>query len=245
MSDVNTATIVETGPAGGGVGPWFVDGQIQMGGQWFFIELGDTVAPVEALGGIIEVGTDTNPFADPALDTLALRYGAGTTLNVDISLMLRGGLPGSGVADLAETIVISNLGPEALSLSFFQFVDFNLGGDPAGDTVEVLNPNTVNQQTAGVFGEEVATGTADPNVIQVGEIGEVLAAIMAGHLLHKPGPFIGTNSAFAIQWDIELAPGASFLISKDKTISVPEPATAGLLVLGLLVAGLHRRRASR
>lgn len=242
LSDLNSAAVVETGPTNAGVQSWFVDGQVQMGGQWFFIGGGGSAAPIEVLGNQLEVLSDTNPFTDPAPDTLALRYGSGGPLLADVTMTLRGSLPGSGASDLAETIMLSNVGRESLDFSFFQFVDFNLGGTPGGDTAQVMNANTVRQTTKGVLAEEVATQA--PDVFQVGEAADVLSAIQSGALVAQAGPYSGDNTAFGLQWNIHLDPGQSFLISKDKRIQVPEPASVGLVLMGLAGLGLRARRRS-
>jgi hypothetical protein len=57
------------------------------------------------------------------------------------------------------------------------------------------------------------------------------------------GPLTDGDLTWAFQWDFSLAPGKTFLISKDKLIT-PEPATLGVLIAvgGVL---LRRRRRGR
>ena len=49
------------------------------------------------------------------------------------------------------------------------------------------------------------------------------------------------DATFAYQWDISMAPGSTFIISKILSV-VPEPSSAALLSLGILGFGMLRRR---
>jgi hypothetical protein len=69
----------------------------------------------------------------------------------------------------------------------------------------------------------------------------------AGNVASLMGP---ADLTWAVQWDLSLAAGTSYLISKDKLVTlrpVPEPATLGMLLLlappALAVRAWRRRRA--
>ncbi len=256
LVDQNSTAIIETG-AGGGVLAWAVDDVNSLNLQWFFISIdGSDYVPIDLLGvaagGSAELASDTNPFVDDNEDTLAVRYGDQSPIVVDLTLTLRGGQAGTGVADMAETLVLSNLGDVATSVSFIQYVDFNFGADP-GDVAEILNANTVRQQdAAGAVGVAEEVVTPKPDLAAVGSADELLANITSGAgVVPDSGPVGPGDVAWAFQWDVELDGGDTFLISKDKrlgpapgTPSVPEPATALLGLLGCVgLAVIGRRRA--
>ena len=55
------------------------------------------------------------------------------------------------------------------------------------------------------------------------------------------GPLVGrADYTWAFQWEFDLAPGASFLISKDKQIT-PAPGAVALLGLGGVAVARRRR----
>jgi PEP-CTERM motif len=55
------------------------------------------------------------------------------------------------------------------------------------------------------------------------------------------GPAAG-DATWAFQWDVTIAPGGSFLISKDKALDVPEPGCLSLLSLGLVAFAARKFR---
>lgn len=189
---------------------WFVE-ELPWVSQRFTLVIGDEEILVPEFEPSDFQFTDTNTFVDPADDTLAIRY-ADEGFTLDISLMLRGGPSGSGVSDLAETIVITN--DLSMDLFFIQQVGVLGFGDPSG---AVVNDNTVRiTGSGGLVLEEVVTPGWDS--VSVG----------------------GSTFGFELGWSI--APGETLLISKDKRIFVPEPSAAALLGLGLAALTAMRRR---
>jgi hypothetical protein len=62
-------------------------------------------------------------------------------------------------------------------------------------------------------------------------------------LLDIAGPLGPGDITWAFQWDFEIAPGGSELISKVKYLTVPEPSSLALVSLGLAALLARRRRA--
>jgi hypothetical protein len=149
---------------------------------------------------------------------------------------------------LSEQIRISNLSAGILDFHFFQYVDLDLFG--GGDDIVQLGKNLQNKfneafqiDGAASFAETVTAPGA--NHAEAALTGVTLVALMDGNpttlsdtLAAGPG-----NVTWAFQWDFSLAPGASFLISKDLNmlVPVPEPSAFALAGLGVLMLGWMRR----
>jgi hypothetical protein len=228
-----------------GVNDWTVDGANQLHQQWFWFREGNnSEQPINVLSAPRAKISDSN--WNPGDDTLSVRYQS-QDLRIDVMHVLTGGEPGSGKSDLAETITITNTSNTAKDFHFFQYVDMNLLGAP-GDTSLTLSgdpsPNTATQRDGNsTVGETVVTPR--PSRYEAG-IASVILAKLQDNL---PTDLANTTSAssgdlaWAFQWDIHLAPGGTYQISKDKNLSVPEPGVCALLsVAALMGLGLTRLR---
>ena len=145
---------------------------------------------------------------------------------------------------MQEQINITNNGSVTLDLHFFQYTNFDLNGTPAGDTVSLLNANTVRQSKSGsLISETVATPAANhyelglttdsPNTLTRLNSGSPIT-LLDGATTRGPG-----DATWAFQWDQSLAPGATLQISKDKNLAIPEPGTSALIItVGTAFAGL-------
>ncbi len=248
LEDRNSTTFIEDG-AGAGMFGWNVDGTPNLAFQGFFyrtagmgFELPVDTTSLALTGSFL---TDTNPFVDPRPDTFAAQYtGAGFT--IEPTWTLRGGLAGSGTSDVAETIAITNTGTAPLQFTFFQYSDFDLGGSAGDDSVVITGtpPNTAKQSDpfAGTLNETVVTPA--PSRYQVDSFPNLLLELGDGlvtNLNNNAGPLGPGDMTWAFQWDLNIAPGATVLISKDKQIVIPAPAGAMVLGLGGLLAGRRRR----
>ena len=184
---------------------------------------------------------DTN--GDKMPDFLRIRYdGAG--LKVEVIYSLIGGSTGSGRADLGETVRITNTGTAPTTVHFFQYADFNLTPYPHWDMLEIRGGNTASQ-TAGPYRLAETVDAPAPSRVQAGVAADILGQLMDESpttLTNFAGP-LTDDVGWAFQWDFSLAPGEAFLISKDKGIVVPEPAT--LCLLGLGAVGIAARRFRR
>lgn len=232
--------------SGGQVG-WNVDGVGHLFNQRFFFrtsQMNDEQA-VDSLSLTGSQTTDTNTFDDPRSDTLSLRYASTSGLEFRIAYLLRGGPAGSGTADLAETIRITNTSSASVTMSFFQYVDFDLGGTSGGDFAQVINANTVRQwdPSSNVTVAETVV-TPGPTAYQVGSFPSIVNLFGDGlpSNLNNFGGQIGpVDASWAFQWDITLNPGGAFVISKDKLITIPSPAGVALLGIAGFAAARRRR----
>lgn len=230
----------------GGQLSWIVDGGSELFNQDFYFRAGNMLdeASVTSTALIGAVPTDTNPFSDPRDDTLSVLYrDLAAGLEFEIRYGLSGGTPGSRTADLAEQIIIRNLLPSANAVSFFQYVDFDLGGTSTGDMGWIDNGRVANQVDA-ALGISVAETVVVPapshySVANFPNILNLFSDGLPSTLDDNAGP-VFDDVTWSFQWDFVLDPGGSFLISKDKLIT---PAPASLALVG--IAGLVARRRRR
>jgi hypothetical protein len=223
---------------------WFVDNTDLLAQQAFWYRIGNAgpeqsvhTLPI-GVQGTSDVNFDGNP------DTLFVRYN-GAGFRIETRYSLDGGLPGSRTSDLGEQISIINLTTSPLDFHFFQYADFDLS---AADTIIFTNPNTVDQTGGGIrLGETVVTPVPSHREaaffpVTLNKLNDGLPTTLIDNGGAGPG-----DVTWAFQWDFQLSPPSTFVISKDKHISaIPEPAAASLLCIavGLLFTGRrkHGRR---
>jgi hypothetical protein len=223
-----------------GMYSWKVNGAEQMYNQWFWYRVGSTgpESTIDTLSapGIVTSGTDK----------VDLTY-TGNLMSVLVRYTLTAG---STSAHVAETIQVTNTSASNLSLHFFQYTDFDLNGTPEGDTAQIYAPlhNTVIQSDGTLTVAETVV-TPAPSHYQVGFLPDIILSLTDGDpttLGDIGGPLGPGDLDWAYQWDVDLASGASLIISKDKIVNiVPLPPAAILFGTGLLaLVGLRRSRKS-
>jgi hypothetical protein len=250
LSDSNSVAQFDTNAPGSqtGMTGWNVDGINHLYNQWFWYRVGDAVAGngehrfnntnlTEGLSGT----TDTNFDGSP--DTFTINY-AGAGFTAQMSFRLQGGSFGSNTSDMAEQIRIVNTSGTTLPFHFFQYCDFDLNGTIPDTSVSILNANTV-QQTDGPFVTSETVVTPAPSHHEVGVWSSTLNKLddPNGDNLDDSSSLSNANGAdytWAFQWDTNLAPNGTMIISKDKHIA-PSPGALALLGLGGLAASRRRR----
>ncbi|MFO8014390.1 MAG: PEP-CTERM sorting domain-containing protein [Phycisphaerae bacterium] len=244
-----------------GVERWDVDGVSHLGVeddealQWFWYRTGPAgheqrVDPVNlTFDAAASQATDGN--GDGWSDSAYLLYhDALGRFDVEVTVTLDGGPDGSEQSDLAEQVTVTNTGSEALEFHFFQYADFNLDGTPDDDEVlyignavddvdEVMVAKQVDGDYALVAADVASVPLAHTEANTDGSLRLKLDNAAADDL-DDSTTAVG-DVEWAGQWDVTLAPGEAFQLSKDKMIT-PEPATLALLGGGAAMALLLRRR---
>jgi hypothetical protein len=228
---------------------WDVQGQNQLQQQWFWYGVGasavhsiDTIsAPVIQLTGLNEA---KSTYANPGF-------------SVSIDYLLTGGSvvgPGQTAnSDIGETIKIVNTSTTTLPFHFYQYSYFNLNG-ANNDTVELgQNLHGLYNEASQISGPVALTETVvtpGANEGEVAPLGATLAKLNGGGPVTLGPPFfagpIGPGAVtWALEWDLNIAPGGSALISKDKYLQVtivPEPSALALISLAVMGLAVRRRR---
>jgi len=253
MSDGGSTATINVGNTGVlGMNSWTVlGGQNQLNQQWFWYSVnGAAQQPINALG----TATVFN-FSSPAtpIDNLGVQY-QNNQLAVQVQYILSGNGNMSGSADMTETLSIQNVSASRITLSFYQYSNFNLlmnnmngvtiSGGPGGYTGAL-------QTTGGPGGNGIAEVIDAPlaNFAEAALAGQTLSELNSGSYYTLNGSTSAGpgDVTWAFQWNATLDPGAVFDITKDKGLSitlVPEPSTLAFIAMGISAMGLSLRRKS-
>jgi hypothetical protein len=226
---------------------WDIQGQNQLQQQWFWYGIGNgPVASIDTIG----VPTIVQGSANDAL----ISY-QNPIFKVSVEYTLTGGsvVPsGPANADIGEAIKIVNTTGTVLPFHFYQYSYFNLNG-LSSDTVQLgLNLhglfNEADQSNGPLALTETVT-TPGANHGEVAPLGGTLAKLNGGGPVTLGPPFfagpLGPGAVtWALEWDFNINPGATAIISKDKylQIIVPEPSAFTLFGMGIVALAVLQRR---
>jgi hypothetical protein len=236
LTDGNSTAWVDL-DSSAGMYQWTVDGINHLNQQWFWVRAGS--GPQMPINSISAAS-----WSQSAANKLTTTY-ANASYSVEIMYTLTGA--GSGTADIDEGIKLHNFGASPLSLSFYQYSDFNLLNTPGGD--QVVMDNVSAYQWKG--DSQVAEGIIAPSASAyeantTGGAGSTLYKLdnTADLVLANVG-YASGDVTWAFQWDFVIQPGADGIITKDKLLNIyviPEPCAVALLGLGLAALVVRRQR---
>jgi hypothetical protein len=236
LTDGTTTALVDVGSSMG-MYQWSLGGENQLNQQWFWYR---TTSGQQYSIDTIGARTVTRPSGNATLQSV---YGAGSDpLTVTVSYTLQD--QGLFQAAIDETIAIRNNTGGSLSLSFFQYSDFNLNGTAEGDVAYTY--------LSGAYQTEGASGISEGLILPDATAHEANVTGGTGSTLYKLQNLSNVNLTgndyaegdvtWAFQWDLTIPAGQTVDIIKTKWVwseTVPEPSALGLIALGL---GVARRR---
>jgi hypothetical protein len=243
----STASIDPTSQAG--MFHWDVQGQNQLAQQWFWYGVGG--------GAVHSIDTISAPsIQNISAGETKITYASAGNYSVSVDYLLTGGpaLTAGHIAsaDIGESIRIVNLSGATLPFHFYQYSYFNLDG--ANSDVVQLSTNARGLyndalQTFGTSALSETVTTPGANEGEVAPLGATLAKLNGGGPVTLGPPFfsgpLGPGAVtWALEWDLNIAPGSFALISKDKNLNVliiPEPSAFALLGIGACALSLRRR----
>ena len=205
---------------------WQVDGVNQLAQQACWYRVGnDPEQSVHALQIGAYSATDTNFDGSP--DTLYVRYLLSNQFKIETRYSLSGGLAGRGFSGMGEQISITSLFDGPLQFHFFQYADFNLQGDPNGDSADFTNSNAAQQYKGSADLIQTAVGPVPSHreiafsPITRDELNDGMATTLSDTPI---GTVVGPGDmTWAYQWDFLLTPNGTFQISVAENISVSTP----------------------
>ncbi|MFH1730893.1 MAG: hypothetical protein ABIF82_04475, partial [Planctomycetota bacterium] len=170
-------------------------------------------------------------------------------LSIDVTYLLVSGA-GLASADITEIVKIANLTDDEITFSFFQYSNFDLGGDADDDSIEITGGNTVLQSDGGGHTLSETVVSNHPDLSEVGVAPATLAKLTDGDAndLDGTASIMGPSDlTWAFEWKDRVIGGRETLvITKDKLIAstpIPEPGPAALLTFALAGMARTRRRA--
>ena len=245
-----TSTMELDPTSSAGVSSWGIGEVSHLSQQWFWFRT-DLDGFNTREYSIDELDDTPDILYLPALPNFARVTYSDGRIEIEVTYILVGG--GARSSDLAEVIGITNLTGAEITVDFFQFSNFNLGGTGPDDLVDIVGGNTSFQSdfSSGVTVAETIVSRT-PELSEVGTGTQTLAKLQDGDIddLDGTSGSIGPSDlTWAFQWKNRSIPaGHSLLISKDKVIEsapgdepVAEPGALGVAFIAALAARRRRR----
>jgi hypothetical protein len=243
LTSGGSSAVVDLGSSAG-MSSWTISGVNQLRQQWFWYKYDGVQQSIDQLGYLSSSSLGAN--------NVSVNYGnvaSPLRINIDYTLAW----VGDNTADMTESIVLHNTSASDITVSFFQYSDFNLGGIAGGDQLDIAGTPYNGSPGSGFY---VASQIKSEN-----EISETIVLPYAHHTEASSDPLalrgkldggIALNDcisasgdvAWAYQWDLIIAANSDSPIIKDKylyVVPVPEPGALSLLGLSWAVLALRRR----
>ena len=247
-AQINTSS---SNPTNAGMFNWNVDTVNQLKQQWFWFRVG-SAGPEQLINSI-----SAPSIVQPDSRRANISYFNGA-FGVEVDYLLTGASAGSRSSDISESITITNGTAAPLVFHFYQYSDFQLGGDPLHNFAQIAPDDSGKFDNAFVFKPGNNSSLSETVISPAANHAEVALTPFTFSRLNDANPttlndFTGPtaegDATWAFEWDLTIAPGSSTSISKDKYLHwepIPEPSAVALVTFALFgVASLRRKSASR
>jgi PEP-CTERM motif-containing protein len=221
--------------------------QIEQQSFWYRVGSSGSQTNIASIGTPTVTEMSTDGGSDNWLN--ATYTDVAQAFQLSVTYMVSGGQPGSGVSDISETVkVINTSSTNSLSYHLFDYANFTLAGKNSGESVSLSGDNTATVTSGANSSQTVVSGKASEYAVGNANpfSGSLLNSIENTSDLTLGGPtsITDVDAEWGFQWDFNLAPGASYLVTIDKQVSqVPEPSSSlALLGMGGLFFSRPRRR---
>ncbi len=163
-----------------------------------------------------------------------------------LNYQLEGGPPASGQSKFIQSFTLTNTGKGASSFSLFQYNDLDVNFFADDDTARYLGPGTI-EQTDGDGSTTIvfkALGVL-PSAWEIASAPDLLDQLDDNSLttLNSSPTELSGDVEFALQWDIQLAPGESITLQTVHAVPVP-PALWMFGSAFVMIFGLGKRQRS-
>ena len=182
---------------------------------------------------------------DDDTNVIELLYTDGI-IEVRSTYSLFGGAGGSGLSDISETHVITNLtsstNAQDLDLTFFVYTDPDINESTDGETAEFINGDTIVQTDSDGVSEMVVTATTPITHFEIDFYSSLLDDLELDPtkvLDDSTTPLGPDDITHAFQWDfftLDVGASATVVVQKqvNAVLTAPEPGTLALLGMGLI-----------
>ncbi|MGC3958926.1 MAG: PEP-CTERM sorting domain-containing protein [Verrucomicrobiota bacterium] len=194
-----------------------------------------------------------SPLVNLSGNNIEVTY-ANANFGIKLSYTLQGYASGSGHSGATLGVNLVNYQASPLDFHLFQYSDFDLGGSTGAQSVSFLKAlgkfNRAVQTTGSLSMTNTFNGTALPNPTPQVEANTFNTTLLSladlsqtsfNSLSTNAGP---GNVTYAIQYDLLLNAGESFVLSEQFSMAVPEPTSAGLLLIAIGSLALGYRKKS-
>ncbi|MCH7903176.1 MAG: PEP-CTERM sorting domain-containing protein [Armatimonadetes bacterium] len=148
-----------------------------------------------------------------------------------------------GEATVRQEMLITNTSTGTLSISIFNFADFDVGGSFAGDSGTMAGDiMTITDVASGDFIDFFGDGANAFQVVDWPGLTNMLDDAGITNLDNTGMPYGGPDFTGAFQWNLSIPVGQQVTINEGISANVPIPEPATLLILGGALAALAARR---
>jgi hypothetical protein len=230
LSDGNSSVQVDLGSSAS-VSAWNVSGVDYLNQQWFYYRIGSDgpEQPIQNISATPAVIQNTD-------NELQVTYA-----NSDFSVQVYYKLTDStGKSQLNLDFGVENLSANQLDMHFYEYSDFDLVGTPEGDASRFFKVSTRYTRVIQTDGALALTNQWTSGDTPITHVEAALYNTTLGKLVDanpttlSDGLISGTgNATYAMEWDYVLAAsGGALASSQTLGLTVPEPSTFALLIVG-------------